>query len=96
MTVAISNYFMDNESPAPYCGKKIKLTNVGPTTDESIGGAGNSVTVTVEDTCPGCNEGHLDLSVAAWETLTNNALYSVVGISWYVSKLSRCHISEYE
>ncbi|KAH8815976.1 expansin module family protein [Xylogone sp. PMI_703] len=81
-TVAISNYWMKNESPGPYCGRKIRLTNTGPTTDNSIGGKGNQVVVTVEDTCPGCDENHLDLSVAAWEALTNGAAYSVVGISW--------------
>ncbi|RFU30824.1 hypothetical protein B7463_g5477, partial [Scytalidium lignicola] len=82
LTVAISDFWMQSESPSPYCGRKIQLTNTGPTTDNSIGGRGNVVVVTVEDTCVGCDENHLDLSVAAWESLTNNAAYSVVGISW--------------
>ncbi|RFU32938.1 hypothetical protein B7463_g3408, partial [Scytalidium lignicola] len=81
LTVAISNTWMKSESPSPYCGRQIKITNTGPTTDESIGGKGRTVTVTVEDTCMGCNETHLDLSVAAWNVISNKALYSVVGIS---------------
>jgi hypothetical protein len=64
------------------CGRQITLTNTGPTTDGSTGEAGNVVTVTVEDTCEGCGTGDLDLSVAAWSALTNNAAWSVVGISW--------------
>ncbi|KAH8819137.1 RlpA-like double-psi beta-barrel-protein domain-containing protein-containing protein [Xylogone sp. PMI_703] len=82
LTVAISNTWMQGQWPSPYCGRQIQLTNTGPTTDGSIGGEGNSVLVAVEDTCMGCNQTHLDLSVAAWDALTNGASYSVVGISW--------------
>lgn len=48
----------------------------------SVGGAGNVVEVVVVDTCPSCDEGHLDLSVGAWNTLTGGAYPSQVGISW--------------
>ncbi|RFU34888.1 hypothetical protein B7463_g1460, partial [Scytalidium lignicola] len=82
LTVAISNTWMKSESPSPYCGQKIKVTNTSLATDVSISGEGNTVIVTVEDTCMGCDETHLDLSVTAWNTITNNSLYSSVGISW--------------
>ena len=81
-TVAISPFWMGQSSPGPFCGRKIILTNTGPSTDQSVGGKGNVVTVTVEDTCEGCDENHLDLSVAAWNSLTNNHVGSVVDISW--------------
>lgn len=66
------------------CGRRIRITNTGPTTDYSVGGAGNAVEVVVADTCPGCDRGHLDLSVAAWDALTGGAYPSQVGISWCV------------
>jgi hypothetical protein len=81
-TVAISPSWMGTTWPPAMCGRQITLTNTGPTTDGSVGGIGNVVTVTVEDTCEGCGLGDLDLSVAAWDALTNNAAWSVVGISW--------------
>jgi hypothetical protein len=81
-TVAISAYWMTQHTPSPYCGRKIKLTNTGPNSDKGVGGKGNTVTVTVEDTCEGCNETHLDLSVAVWNALTNNHVGSVVDIEW--------------
>jgi hypothetical protein len=73
---------MTQLAPGPYCGRKIILTNTGPSTDQSVGGKGNTVEVFVEDTCEGCDENHLDLSVAAWNALTNSHAYSVVSIAW--------------
>lgn len=64
------------------CGRRVRLTNTGPSTDMSVGGAGNTIEVVVADTCVGCDQGHLDLSVAAWNALTNGAYPSQVGISW--------------
>ena len=81
MTVAIGASWMGSTWPPAMCGRQITLTNAGPTTDQSIGGEGNTITVTVEDTCEGCDQGHWDLPVTAWEALTNNAAWSVVGIS---------------
>jgi len=75
---------MGQSSPGPFCGRNIVVTNNGPDGDNSIGGKGNVVTVTVEDTCEGCDENHLDLSLASWLSLTNGAPDSVVGITWYV------------
>ena len=81
-TVAISPFWMTQTSPGPFCNRKIILKNTGPSTDNSVGGKGNVVTVTVEDTCEGCDENHLDLSVAAWNALTNGHAFSVTDISW--------------
>lgn len=81
-TVAISPYWMGQRYKGPNCGRKIVLTNTGPSTDKAVGGKGKVVVVTVKDTCEGCDENHLDLSVAAWNYITNNHAYSVVGINW--------------
>ncbi|KFY68818.1 hypothetical protein V496_00773 [Pseudogymnoascus sp. VKM F-4515 (FW-2607)] len=59
------------------------ITNTGPTTDNSVGGTGNTIIVTVQDTCAGCDENHVDLSVAAWNLLTNGHEFSVTGVSWH-------------
>ncbi|KFY74788.1 hypothetical protein V499_05211 [Pseudogymnoascus sp. VKM F-103] len=83
MTVAISPFWMTQHAPGPYCGRKIQVTNTGPTTDNSVGGAGNTIIVTVQDTCAGCDENHVDLSVAAWNSLTNGHEFSVTGVSWH-------------
>lgn len=37
-------------------------------------GVGNEITATVADTCPGCDENHLDLSTGAFEALTGGQL----------------------
>jgi hypothetical protein len=77
---ALSNSFMKNQFKSPYCGRKIKLTNTG--SNDGVGGKGRSVVVTVQDTCPSCNQGHVDLSVGAWNALTNNAPWGTVNINW--------------
>jgi hypothetical protein len=64
------------------CGRKVKISNNGPSTDMSIGGQGNEVWATVADKCPGCDDNHLDLSRGAWNQLTNAAFPSQVGIKW--------------
>ena len=75
---AVSNDLQLGQSPGPMCGKQITIRNIG--SNDGVGGIGNSVTVTVADTCPSCDQGHLDLSVAAWNQLTNNAPYGTVNI----------------
>lgn len=80
--VAVSNTFQQGQSPGPACGKQIFITNIG--SNDGVGGAGNTITVTVADTCPSCEESHLDLSVGAWNQLTNNAPYGTVNIDWSV------------
>ena len=64
LIIALSNYWQDNESPGPYCGRKIQITNTGGGQDNN--GVGNVVVATVEDTCPSCDETHLGKS-DAWE-----------------------------
>jgi expansin (peptidoglycan-binding protein) len=73
---------MDGKSPGPFCGRKIKATNKG--SDDNVGGAGRSVTVTVKDTCPSCKKTHLDFSVGAWYALTDNAAFGTINIEWHV------------
>jgi hypothetical protein len=63
------------------CGRRLRIRNVG-SNDASVGGRGNEITVTVADTCPGCDAGHVDLSEGAWNALTNNAGWSTANIEW--------------
>ncbi|MCJ1305034.1 hypothetical protein MMC08_007847 [Hypocenomyce scalaris] len=78
---ALSNYWMEGESPSAYCGRKIRVTNTG-SNDDGVGGAGNVVVVTVEDTCESCGEGDVDFSVGAWDQLTDRAAYGTFEASW--------------
>lgn len=71
---------MNDESPSQYCGSQIQVQNVG--SDSGTGGQGNTLTVTVADTCPGCGQGDIDFSVGAWNILTNNAAPGTFEINW--------------
>lgn len=79
--VALSNTFMNNEYQSPYCGKTITVTN-SKAPYSGINGVGNTVTVTVQDTCPSCSQDHLDLSVAAWNQLTDSSAFGTDDITW--------------
>lgn len=57
--VALSNYWQKNESPGPYCGRKVKITNQGG--GQNNNGQGNVVIATVADTCPSCGENDLGI-----------------------------------
>lgn len=72
---------MDDSPPAPACGWTIYVTNTG--SDDGVGGKGNAVTVTVADTCPVCASTHLDLSIGAWNVLTDSAPSGTIEIEWY-------------
>jgi hypothetical protein len=74
---------MKNQSPGPFCGRKIKVTNLG-SNDGAVHGKGNTIITTVEDTCPSCDENHIDFSVGSWNQLTNGSPYSTAKIQWYV------------
>ncbi|MCJ1269383.1 hypothetical protein MMC22_009275 [Lobaria immixta] len=78
--VALSNTFQQSQSPGPACGRQIRITNTG--SNDGVGGAGNSITVTVADTCPSCDANHVDMAVGPWNQLTNNAPYGTVNIDW--------------
>ncbi|TPX08521.1 uncharacterized protein E0L32_010008 [Thyridium curvatum] len=80
--IALSNFWMKNQSPGPFCGRKIQVTNTG-SSDGGVHGKGNTIIATVEDTCPSCDENHLDFSEGAWNELTNNSPFSVVNIDWH-------------
>lgn len=58
------------------------VTNVG--SDDGVGGKGNTIIATVEDTCPGCDQNHIDFSVGSWNQLTNNAAFGTANIEWWV------------
>jgi expansin (peptidoglycan-binding protein) len=77
---------MSNESPSPLCWQHILINNTG--SDDGVGGIRSSIIVTIEDTCPSCNKTHLDLSVGAWNRLTENAAFGTVDISWHVLRFT--------
>ncbi|KAI4146037.1 MAG: hypothetical protein LQ340_006065 [Diploschistes diacapsis] len=66
---ALSTYWMDQGT---FCGRTIDITNNGGGDDNN--GVGQTITVTVADTCEGCDENHIDLSVGAFEGLTGGNL----------------------
>ena len=58
---------------SPLCGKQVKITN-----DNN----GKTVTVTIADDCPTCNNGNsIDLSTAAFNAIADPA-EGIVPISW--------------
>jgi len=65
-----------------YCGKYIQVTNTGGGLGNT--GKGKSVIVKVQDTCPGCDKDHLDLSHGAFQALTGGKLDppGKINISW--------------
>jgi len=77
---ALSHVLMKNESPSPLCGRKIKVKNVGSNSGSK--GKGNSLTVTVADTCPGCGKNDVDFSVGAWNRLTDHSAPGTIEIEW--------------
>ncbi|KAL9104867.1 MAG: hypothetical protein Q9163_000253 [Psora crenata] len=83
MIIALSNYWQQNQSPGPYCGRNIQITNTGGGQDNN--GVGNVIVATVADTCPGCDENHLDLSHGAFQALTGGNLDppGQIDISWH-------------
>ncbi|KAK3372358.1 hypothetical protein B0H63DRAFT_563786 [Podospora didyma] len=77
---ALSNDWMKDLYIAPECGLKIRVTNVG--SDYGVGGVGNTIVVTVQDTCPTCDDNHVDFSVGAWNALTNGAPHGQLYVEW--------------
>ena len=72
---------MGDLAPAPACGWIIYVINKG--SDDGVGGKGNGVTVTVADTCSACDSTYLDLSIGAWNLLTDSDLFGTINIEWY-------------
>ena len=56
----------------PMCGRQMKVTTAD----------GKSVTVTVEDTCPTCAVGSVDLSPVAFQQLADLAVGRLHNVSW--------------
>ena len=57
------------------CGRQMLVV----TSDQT-----KSVTVTVEDTCPTCAPGSVDLSPVAFEQLADLAVGRLHNITWYI------------
>ncbi|KAK5656417.1 hypothetical protein OQA88_4798 [Cercophora sp. LCS_1] len=77
---ALSSDWMGDLYQAPHCGRVIEVVNIG--SDYGIGGTGRSIRVVVKDTCPTCEPNHVDLSVGAWNSLTDGAEPSEFHIKW--------------
>ncbi|MCJ1271477.1 hypothetical protein MMC22_011378, partial [Lobaria immixta] len=69
---AISTSWQGTGYPPKYCDRKISITNQGG--GQNNNGVGKTITVTVADTCPGCDSNHLDLSHGAFQALTGGNL----------------------
>lgn len=67
MIVAIS------PSHGNMCGRKLKVSNMG--SNDGVPTSGQSVVVTVADTCPSCGPNDLDLSVGAVSQNENKISY---------------------
>lgn len=84
---ALSPSFMKDKKF--YCGKYIQATNTGG--GQGNTGKGKTVVVKVQDTCPECEQGHLDLSHGAFQAMTGGKLDppGKINISWkFVAKAS--------
>ncbi|KAK0733774.1 RlpA-like double-psi beta-barrel-protein domain-containing protein-containing protein, partial [Lasiosphaeria miniovina] len=77
---ALGNAWMNHEYKGPQCGRQIEVRHVG--SDYGVDGEGNSIIVTVEDTCESCDSNHVDLSIAAWNAITNDAPHGQFHIEW--------------
>jgi len=78
---AMGHAWMGGRYNAPSCGRKIEITNVG-CDYEGVNGVGNSIIVTVKDTCASCAKNHIDLSVGAWDALTNCSPWGIFRARW--------------
>lgn len=78
---ALGHAWMGGRYKAPGCGRKIEITNVG-CDYEGVRGVGNSIIVTLKDTCELCAEDHVDLSVGAWEALTDGSPWGIFHVQW--------------
>ncbi|KAI8080812.1 RlpA-like double-psi beta-barrel-protein domain-containing protein-containing protein [Gilbertella persicaria] len=75
MVVAVNHGQMNNGANPnnnPHCGKKVKI----------IGETGKTIMATVVDTCPGCSEGCLDMSIALFKKVCGDPSMGVCDISW--------------
>jgi hypothetical protein len=63
--------YMTGEATNPWCGQKIKIDYNG-----------KSVEATIMDMCPGCSGHDIDLSLAAWTSLTGMAEKTRLKGSW--------------
>ncbi|KAL1959466.1 hypothetical protein VTO42DRAFT_1911 [Malbranchea cinnamomea] len=71
--VALSNEWMQGQSPAPYCGRKVRAKNKDN---------GKTIIAKVADTCMGCGKKDLDFSVGAWNKITGGAPWGVFPVEW--------------
>ncbi|KAK4649048.1 uncharacterized protein QC761_115525 [Podospora bellae-mahoneyi] len=78
--VALGNDWMHHRYQASECGRQIQVTNKG--SRHHVGGEGNTITVTVQDTCASCDAGHVDFSHAAWDALTDGSPPGQVDLEW--------------
>lgn len=61
-----------------FFNRMVKITDTGPTVDCSVESEGTFVYAKVGDTCPECPENNLDLSLGAWDALTDDSAASEV------------------
>lgn len=74
MIVALSPAWGHNN----HCGQTVNIHNPAN---------GRSISAVVADTCPGCEQTKLDLSVGAYEALTGGLSLNPFNIDWYIPLL---------
>ncbi|KAK3336350.1 RlpA-like double-psi beta-barrel-protein domain-containing protein-containing protein [Cercophora scortea] len=79
--VALGHFWMKHEYQAERCGRKIRVKNIGSDYD-GLGGEGNEIIVTVQDSCDSCGKNHLDFSIGAWNELTDESEWGELNIEW--------------
>lgn len=77
---ALGNAWMNYEYMGDECGRRIRVTNLG--SHYPVGGEGRSIIVTVKDTCASCDEDHIDLSIGAWNALTDHTAPGLLNVEW--------------
>ncbi|KAK4199816.1 RlpA-like double-psi beta-barrel-protein domain-containing protein-containing protein [Triangularia verruculosa] len=77
---ALGNSWMHHQYKSSECGRQIQVTNKG--SHYHVGGEGNTITVTIQDTCASCDDGHVDFSHAAWDALTDGSPQGQIDLEW--------------
>ncbi|KAK0632946.1 RlpA-like double-psi beta-barrel-protein domain-containing protein-containing protein [Immersiella caudata] len=79
---ALGGVWMSYQNGGPECGRRIRVTNLGGD-GYPVGGKGRSVVVVIKDSCETCEGDHVDLSVGAWDALTDESSRGQIRTAWH-------------
>ncbi|KAH8900454.1 hypothetical protein GQ53DRAFT_835491 [Thozetella sp. PMI_491] len=80
--VALSHAYMQHQYKNYHCGKRVRVYNTG-SDDVNVKGKGLNVVAVVADSCDGCGTDDIDLSIGAWNSVTQKSAYSVFKAQWH-------------